>query len=238
MPMADLPETYRATAASGEAAWPAAGWWKGFGSAELDTLIADARAANLDIAAAAARVRQADAQLALSGAALLPSVSASADASWNRATARKIGGITGKNIETRSYQLGPAVSWELDLWGRIAASRDAALASALASLTYYTGHKLMAMTEDNTEQALRTMLGEQTRTVWRLLDGVEVEAPFAELKLGDVLVVSAGDIIPVDGTVVQGLASIDQRLLSGEARPVEKALGDPVYAGTALLAGR
>ncbi|MCX6049051.1 MAG: heavy metal translocating P-type ATPase [Chloroflexi bacterium] len=112
------------------------------------------------------------------------------------------------------------------------------LASALASLTYYTGHKLMAMTEDNTEQALRTMLGEQTRTVWRLLDGVEVEAPFAELKLGDVLVVSAGDIIPVDGTVVQGLASIDQRLLSGEARPVEKALGDPVYAGTALLAGR
>ncbi len=132
MPAPDAPAAWRA-AEAGEAAWPASGWWQGFASPELDGLIADARSANFDIAAAAARVRQADAQLAIAGGALLPSVTASADASWNRATARKIGGITGKNIESRSYQLGPAVSWELDIWGRVAASRDAALSSALAS---------------------------------------------------------------------------------------------------------
>ena len=112
------------------------------------------------------------------------------------------------------------------------------LASALASLTYYTGHKLMAMTEDNAQQTLRSIMGEQTRTVWRLLDGVEVETPFEELAVGDVVVVNAGDMIPVDGPVVQGVASVDQHLLSGEARPVEKALDDPVYAGTVILAGR
>ncbi len=112
------------------------------------------------------------------------------------------------------------------------------LASALASLTYYTGQKLMAMTEDNAQQVLRTMLGEETRTVWRLLDGVEVETPFAELNVGDVVVVGAGDMIPVDGVIVNGLSSIDQHMLSGEARPIEKIAGDPAYAGTMVLAGR
>ena len=133
MPALDLPDAYRATPASADAAWPSATWWTGFGSTELNGLIAQARAASPDIEAAAARVRQADAQLVIAGAGLLPSISASGDAAWNRTIARKIGGITGKNAETRTYQLGPAVSWELDLWGRLAATRDAARQSALAS---------------------------------------------------------------------------------------------------------
>ncbi|MBX3010157.1 MAG: heavy metal translocating P-type ATPase [Caldilineaceae bacterium] len=112
------------------------------------------------------------------------------------------------------------------------------LASALASLTYYTGHKLMAMTEDNAEQTLRTIIGEQTRVVWRLVNETEVETPLEELHLGDVVVVGAGDTIPADGTIVKGIASIDQRMLSGEGRPVEKSTGDPAYAGTVILAGR
>lgn len=112
------------------------------------------------------------------------------------------------------------------------------LASALASLTYYTGHKLMALTEDNAEQTLRTIVGEQTRTVWRLVNGAEVETPFGDLTVGDILVVGAGDLIPVDGLIRNGLAAVDQHMLSGESRPVEKAAGDPVYAGTVVLSGR
>ena len=112
------------------------------------------------------------------------------------------------------------------------------LASALASLTYYTGHKLMALTEDNTEQTLRTIIGEQTRTVWRLLDGAEVETPFGDLAVGDIIVVGAGDLIPVDGLIRNGLASVDQHMLSGESRPVEKGAGDLAYAGTVVLTGR
>lgn len=112
------------------------------------------------------------------------------------------------------------------------------VASALASLTYYTGHKLMALTEDNAEQTLRAIVGEQSRTVWRLLDDAEVETPFGELALGDIIVVGAGDTIPVDGLIRNGLASVDQHMLSGESRPVEKAAGDLAYAGTVVLAGR
>jgi len=112
------------------------------------------------------------------------------------------------------------------------------LASALASLTYYTGHKLIALTEDNAEQTLRTIIGEQTRTVWRLCDGAEVETRLEELSIDDVIVASAGNMIAVDGVIVNGVASVDQHMLSGESRPVEKAAGDPAYAGTVVLAGR
>lgn len=112
------------------------------------------------------------------------------------------------------------------------------LASALASLTYYTGHKLMVLTEDNAQEMVRTMVGAQTRTVWRLVDGTEVETPFEELGVGDIVIASAGETIAVDGLIAQGLASVDQHMLSGESRPIEKAPGDPAYAGTIVLAGR
>lgn len=112
------------------------------------------------------------------------------------------------------------------------------LASALASLTYYTGCKLMVMTEDGTEQTLRKVMGEQPQVVWRLVDGVEMETPLSTLQAGDVIVVSTGSTLPIDGYVVDGYASIDQRLLSGESRPVEKEPGALVYAGTTLLGGR
>lgn len=112
------------------------------------------------------------------------------------------------------------------------------LASALASLTYYTGCKLMSLTEDNTQQTLHKIMGEQPQIVWRLVDGTEVETPFTALQAGDLIVVNTGETLPVDGYVVSGLGAVDQRLLSGEARPVEKESGAPVYAGTTLLTGR
>ncbi len=112
------------------------------------------------------------------------------------------------------------------------------LASALASLTYYTGCKLMAMTEDNTQQTLHKIMGEQPQIVWRLVDGTEVETPLTTLEAGELIVVNTGETLPVDGFVVDGFGAVDQRLLSGEARPVEKEAGAPVYAGTTLLTGR
>ena len=134
----EVPAAYRATAASAATAWPGADWWRGFGSAELNGLIADARAENFDLAVAVARVRQADAQAAIAGAPLLPSVSVQGRESWNRnSLTRRVGTAgaspTGVYYETRSYSLTPTVSWELDFWGRVSGGRDAAQATALAS---------------------------------------------------------------------------------------------------------
>ncbi len=128
-PELELPAAYRATAATAVQAWPAAEWWRGFGSAELDGLIAAARDGNFDIQAAAARVRQADALLVASGAGLLPGVSVGVTDRWSRSA---VLGRT-RTVESRSVSFGPSVSWELDFWGRVKAGQDGAAADALAS---------------------------------------------------------------------------------------------------------
>ena len=50
--------------------------------------------------------------------------------------------------------------------------------------------------------------------------------------------VSAGEVVPADGAVVDGRASIDQHRLTGESQPSEKTSGDPVFAATIVIAGK
>src|ERR1700688_3400710 len=72
------------------AVWPSADWWHGFGSERLDELIAQAQRSNDDLAGAIARIQEADAQARIAGAALLPSLDFSADATRQRALASGI----------------------------------------------------------------------------------------------------------------------------------------------------
>jgi NodT family efflux transporter outer membrane factor (OMF) lipoprotein len=129
------PATLGRFAENGEAAagWPGAGWWEGFGSAELDRFVKDALAANTDLAAAAARLRQADAQVRIAGAGLLPTLEADAGGGATRTSseARPLGG--GPSI-SNSYDAGLRAAWELDLWGRNRAALVSARASAAADL--------------------------------------------------------------------------------------------------------
>ncbi len=111
--------------------WPDKGWWKGFGSPDLDNLMADAETGSFDIQAAIARVRQADAQIRISGAALLPTVDGSASQRWDRSYAS---GLSKSGYrEARTSGASVSVSYELDLWGRVRATRDAALSADLFS---------------------------------------------------------------------------------------------------------
>jgi heavy metal translocating P-type ATPase len=111
-------------------------------------------------------------------------------------------------------------------------------ASALASSLYFLGRKLLLKTKANTHKRLIEIFGERPQFVWRLVDGVEVETPFEELRVGDIVVVNAGETVPVDGRITEGIASIDQRVLTGEAQPAEKGVGDGVFASTVVLSGR
>ena len=110
------------------AVWPSAEWWRGFNSRKLDDLIAQARNANDDIAAAIARVSEADAEARIAGAPLLPSVSLNADASRVREISTNAGPLS---YNTFSPTLG--ASYQVDLWGRYRALRDAARMAASAS---------------------------------------------------------------------------------------------------------
>src|SRR5262249_54878206 len=91
------PAKWHAAMANARAAWPSSDWWHAFNSSELDQLMSEARAANDDLAAAIARVDEADAQAQIAGAPLLPSVSAgeSANRARGRSSIAGAGGSTG-----------------------------------------------------------------------------------------------------------------------------------------------
>ncbi|MGB0386868.1 MAG: heavy metal translocating P-type ATPase [Ardenticatenaceae bacterium] len=101
------------------------------------------------------------------------------------------------------------------------------------------GRKLLLQSENNTKSNLSNLFGEQPRSVWVLThDEVEVEIPFEALHSGDTIIVSAGQMIPVDGIIERGAAKIDQHKLTGESQPIEKGVGEPVLASTLVLAGK
>jgi P-type E1-E2 ATPase len=112
------------------------------------------------------------------------------------------------------------------------------LVCSITSFIFHASAKLMLKTEDRSRKLIADLFGEQPRTVLVLVDGQEVEAPFESLAAGDLLVVHAGQMIPVDGVIAEGTAAVDQHVLTGEAQPAEKAAGDSVFAATMLLAGR
>ena len=128
------PAEWRDTSSNdGSVIWPNPAWWHGFGSEKLDELIAQAQQSNDDLAVAIARVQEADAQARIAGAALLPALDFSADATRQYGP---VSGSSGSNSGTATFNtFKPALtaSYELDFWGKNRALRSAARATALAS---------------------------------------------------------------------------------------------------------
>ena len=100
------------------------------------------------------------------------------------------------------------------------------------------GRVLVKKTQDNSKKMLLNVFGKQPRFVWLCRDGVEMEIPLEQVEKGDLLVVNTGEAVPVDGTIHEGVAMIDQHALTGESQPAEKSVGDNVFASTMVLAGK
>jgi outer membrane protein, multidrug efflux system len=132
----DIPAAYRASADGAAAAWPAEDWWTGFGSPELNALIGQARARNFDILAAIARVRQADAQVRIGGAALLPTLNGTASAGWQHFGINTDTTVTGSpfpsnaSSDFHTYAVGLSAAYQLDFWGHNLAKKQSLIASA------------------------------------------------------------------------------------------------------------
>src|SRR5438105_13746850 len=120
----DVPPKYRAAGANPHAALPVPDWWRGFRSRELTSLVERAQLANFDIAAAVARIEQADASTRIAGAPLLPTINF--DGSATRAG-------TGTTPGTTTYRAVLNASYELDFWGKNRAASRAAEFNAIAS---------------------------------------------------------------------------------------------------------
>lgn len=135
-PKPDIPAAYRDSAATVAAVWPTETWWTGFSSPELNDLIEQARKQNFDILAAIARVRQADAQVRIAGAALLPTLNGTASAGWqhfgiNTDTTAGRGTVSSNaSADFHSYTVGLSAAYQLDFWGHNLSHRESLVASA------------------------------------------------------------------------------------------------------------
>ncbi len=89
-------------------------------------------------------------------------------------------------------------------------------------------HYAVAKTHSALEQLLE--LAPKTARVRR--NGDEVKVPIEQVQVGDLVIVRPGERIPVDGVVLAGRSSVNQAPLTGESLPVEKTIGDEVFAGT------
>lgn len=125
----------RVDAVADTAATPAADaeFWRGFGDPLLTRLVEDALAANHDLRIALANYRRAEALRGVATLDALPSVTAGAEASGNRASADQAPGVARDDRDTERYSTGARVSWELDLSGRVRRGIEAARADSNAN---------------------------------------------------------------------------------------------------------
>lgn len=96
----------------------------------------------------------------------------------------------------------------------------------------FLGKVLEALAKGRASAAIRALMGLQAKTARVVRGGVEQDIPVGQVLPGDVLIVRPGEKIPVDGTVLEGVSSVDESMLTGESLPVEKRPGDAVIGAT------
>ncbi|HZK54775.1 MAG TPA: heavy metal translocating P-type ATPase [Desulfosporosinus sp.] len=109
--------------------------------------------------------------------------------------------------------------------------------SALLITFVRFGKYLEAKAKGRAGQALKKLLELQADKARLLVNGEEKQVAASDLKIGDVVIVKSGERIPVDGEIIEGQASIDEAMLTGESIPVDKGVGDLVIGATVNSSG-
>jgi len=94
------------------------------------------------------------------------------------------------------------------------------------------GNTLEAISKSKTSEAIKKLMGLAPKTAIIIQEGKEMEIPISDVEIGDILLVKPGEKVPVDGMVTKGNTAIDEAMLTGESMPVDKKVGDTVYAAS------
>jgi Cu+-exporting ATPase len=110
--------------------------------------------------------------------------------------------------------------------------------SAIIITLILAGRYLEHVTKSRASAAVRKLAELQPTVAHRIdEDGAEVDVPIEQVQVGDVLVVRAGEKIPVDAIIVEGRSAIDESMITGESIPAEKSAGDEVIGATINRSG-
>jgi len=155
----DIPQSYKEKHGAAEAAVPPLDWWRGFRSAELTSFMEQAQTANLDIAVAIAQIMQADAQVRIAGAPLLPTLSGNGSDTVTRTSAQVTS--AGAGDYSRLYATSLSASYIIDFWGKNRAALNAAEETAAAS--HYNREVVALTTLSTVANTYFQILGAQDR---------------------------------------------------------------------------
>jgi Cu2+-exporting ATPase len=112
------------------------------------------------------------------------------------------------------------------------------MAGAIVTWLIKLGDWIRDLTAAGQRKAMSELLEFQSKTVWVVRDGVVTSIPAAQLAIGDEVVVYPGDLISVDGEIIDGHAMIDQKTITGEGLPVMRTKGEAVFAATVIRDGQ
>lgn len=104
--------------------------------------------------------------------------------------------------------------------------------AAMLVFLYSISEAAEGYTEERTRNAIRALMDLAPKTALVLRDGKEMVIPAEELRVGDLFVVRPGEAVATDGDIVKGHSSLNQAPVTGESVPVEKNVGDNVFAAT------
>ena len=110
-------------------------------------------------------------------------------------------------------------------------------AAAVIVTLILVGRLFEAQAKGRTSEAIKRLMTLQAKTARVEREGVALEVPIGEVRVGDVVLVRPGERIPVDGEVVGGGSFVDESMITGEPIPVEKAAGAAVVGGTVNKTG-
>lgn len=109
--------------------------------------------------------------------------------------------------------------------------------SAVIVTLILLGRILEEMAKQKSSEEIGRLLSIQPKQALVLREGKEIEIPIDEVRIDDIVLVRQSEKIPVDGVIVEGDATVDESIITGEPIPVEKGIGDRVLGGAIVLEG-
>ena len=112
------------------------------------------------------------------------------------------------------------------------------LAGSIVTWLIKLGDWIRDLTAAGSRRAIGELLEFRSKSAWVRRDGQIVQIPAAELAVEDLVVVYPGEMIPVDGEIIEGVASVDQKTITGEGLPVNRRKGNTAFAATVIREGQ
>lgn len=127
---------------------------------------------------------------------------------------------------------GTAVAYFYSIFAMITDRAVYFESAAFVTVFVLLGDAMEEKMHNNASNALGKLMGLQAKDAEVLKDGKFVKVPLDQVQVGDLIRVKPGEKVPVDGTILEGITSLDESMVTGESMPVMKKVGDTVVGST------